>query len=114
MVSRCRPELPMPAASPATRRRGSRSPMWWRRASRSRLQPDQIKDSNAVATTGSVMPPDQSPDPALPRRRLEAKAGHEVSAFILDHVGTFRALESGLGIFVAERRGFLVIRLGSA
>ena len=27
--------------------------MLWRRASRSRLQPDQIKDSNAVATTGS-------------------------------------------------------------
>jgi hypothetical protein len=27
--------------------------MLWRRANRSRLQPDQIKDSNAIATTGS-------------------------------------------------------------
>jgi hypothetical protein len=46
-------ETPMPAASPATRRRRSPSPMSWRRASRSRLQPDRIKTSGALATTGS-------------------------------------------------------------
>jgi hypothetical protein len=45
---------------------------------------------------------------------LEAKVRHHVSAFIFDREGTLLALESGLGIFIAERRGFLVIRLGDA
>ena len=45
---------------------------------------------------------------------LEAKVGHEVSAFIFDPVGTFRALESGLGVFISERRGLFVIRFGGA
>src|SRR5215831_17090834 len=44
--------------------------------------------------------------------RLEAKVGHEVSAFVSDRIGTFRALERGSGLLVTERRGFLVIRLG--
>src|SRR6266478_817588 len=52
------------------------------------------------------IPPDQT---ALP-----AKVGHELSTFILDHNGAFRALESGLGVFIAERRGFLVVRFGGA
>jgi hypothetical protein len=36
-----RSEPPMRAASQSTRRPGSRSPMWWRRASRSRRRPDR-------------------------------------------------------------------------
>jgi hypothetical protein len=45
---------------------------------------------------------------------LEAKIAHEVSAFVLDHVGTLQALQSSLGIVVTERRGLLVIRFGGA
>src|SRR5260370_17724086 len=45
-----------------------------------------------------------------PSLRLEAKVGHEVSAFVSDGVATFRALESRLGSFIPERRGSLVIR----
>src|SRR5262249_16817494 len=45
---------------------------------------------------------------------LEAEIGHDVSAFIFDHVGTLRALERRLGVFIAERRGFLVIGFGGA
>src|SRR5260370_7683855 len=48
-------------------------------------------------------------DPSL---QLEAKVGHEVSAFVSDRVAAFRALERGLGSFIAERRGSLVIPLG--
>src|SRR5262249_3798281 len=45
---------------------------------------------------------------------LEAEVGHDVSAFIFDHVGTLRALERRLGVFIAERGGFLVIGFGGA
>src|SRR5215831_15069610 len=45
---------------------------------------------------------------------LEAEIGHDVSAFIFDHVGTLRPLERRLGVFVAKRRGFLVIGFGGA
>ena len=47
-----------------------------------------------------------------PSLRLEAKVGHEVSALIFDHVATFRTLQSGLGVLIAERRGSLVIGFG--
>ena len=67
MVSKFRLKRRMLAASPATRSRGSRSPMLWRRANRSRLQPDQIKDSNAVATTGSGSWPMVRGDPEAVR-----------------------------------------------
>ena len=40
---------------------------------------------------------------------LEAKIGHGVSALVLDHVGTARALKRFLGVLIAERRGFFVI-----
>src|SRR5262249_25439339 len=43
---------------------------------------------------------------------LKAKIRHGVSALILDHPGALDALERGLGIFVAERCGLLVICLG--
>jgi len=46
--------------------------------------------------------------------QLEAKIRHELSVFILDHIGTFRALESSLGIFISERSGFLVVGFGGA
>ena len=45
---------------------------------------------------------------------LEAKIGHDVSAFVFHHIRTFNALESGLGIFIAERRGSRVIGFGCA
>ena len=45
---------------------------------------------------------------------LEAEIGDDVPALILDDVGTLRALERSLGLFVAERRGFLVIDFGGA
>ena len=53
-------------------------------------------------------------DPARrrPWRKLEANVAYDVSAFVLDHIGTFRALKGGLGVFVTERRGFFIIRLG--
>jgi hypothetical protein len=41
--------------------------MLWRRANRSRLQPDQIKDSNAVAATGSGSWPMVRGDPEAVR-----------------------------------------------
>src|SRR5262249_21694563 len=50
----------------------------------------------------------------LSKSALEAEIGHDVSAFIFDHVGTLRALERRLGVFIAERRGFLVIGFGGA
>src|SRR5260370_17134766 len=40
---------------------------------------------------------------------LETKIGHGVSALVLDHVGTARALKRFLGVLIAERRGFFVI-----
>src|SRR5262245_15205614 len=49
-----------------------------------------------------------------PSYTLEAEVGHDLSALVLDDDRAFRALEGGLGLFIAEGRGLLVIRLGGA
>ena len=43
---------------------------------------------------------------------LKAKPRDDVAALVLDHRGAFQARERFLGVFVAERRGLLVIALG--
>src|SRR5436305_8906901 len=45
---------------------------------------------------------------------LPANIAHDLAALVLEHVRTFRALQGGLGILIAERRGLLVINLGGA
>ena len=47
-------------------------------------------------------------------RTLEAEIANKLTALVLDHVRTFHALEGGLGVFVAECSGFLVIGFGGA
>src|SRR3977135_3250197 len=47
-------------------------------------------------------------------RQLKAQIGYKLSALVLDCDRTIRALERGLGVFVAERRGLLVIGFGCA
>lgn len=47
----------------------------------------------------------------LPRSALlQLEAAHDVAAFVSYCNGTVQALQSGLGIFIAECCGFLVIR----
>src|SRR5262245_2052179 len=48
----------------------------------------------------------------LPESSSEAERRHQISALVLDDVRAFHALESGLGVFIAERCGFFVIGLG--
>src|SRR5262245_66534787 len=40
--------------------------------------------------------------------------GYDVSALVLQHDRTFRALERGFGFFISEPRGLLVIDFGGA
>ena len=46
-------------------------------------------------------------------RTLEAEIANKLAALVLDLVRTFHALEGGLGVFVAECSGFLVIGLAA-
>ena len=48
------------------------------------------------------------------RESLEANVAYDVSAFVLDHIGTFGAFESRLGVLITKRRSLLVVRFGSA
>jgi hypothetical protein len=43
---------------------------------------------------------------------LETQIRHKIPALVLDRVGTFQALERLLGVFIAKRRGPLVIGFG--
>jgi len=79
------------------------------------IGPHSESRSNVIAAVGPGIVRIHCPSVGEPEQTcLEAKGGHDVAALVFDRVGTLGALEGGLGIFIAERRGFLVIRLGGA
>jgi hypothetical protein len=40
--------------------------------------------------------------------------GEDLTLFIFEHIGAFQALQGGLGFFIAERRGSLIIGFGGS
>src|SRR5262245_21792682 len=89
----------------------------WASSARSRTSPGsptcatRSRSRERLGTRGieGLCPPNVESKSAL-----EAKRRYDVSAFIFDHVGTLRALERRLGVFVAQRGGLLVIGFGGA